>query len=109
MKKLTLIILTSLYILSCTEINRTENLLAEVENLKMKNDSLTKILAKKKPKSNYWFDAEYDGEKLIDSGIPNPVEFIEQSLREKTELIPLKAVLGGTMHFGNIQLLVVNG
>ena len=97
--------LTLLCAVSCTEINRTENLLAKVDSLKIKNDSLIKIVAEEKPESNYWYDAEYDGEKLIANGIANPGEFIEKSLRKKTELIPLKAVLGGTMHFGNIQLL----
>lgn len=105
MKKLTLLILTLFCVFGCTEINRTENLLAKVDSLKNKNDSLTKILTEKKPEANYWFDAEYDGERLIESGINNPTEFIEKNLREKTELIPLKAVLGGTMHFGNIQIL----
>jgi len=105
MKKLTLLILTLFCVFGCTEINQTENLLAKVDSLKIKNDSLTKRLTEKKPEANYWFDAEYDGERLIESGINNPTEFIEKSLREKTELIPLKAVLGGTMHFGNIQIL----
>lgn len=105
MKKITLIILTSILVFGCTEINRTENLLAKIDSLKIKNDSLTKIVTKEKPKSNYWYDAEYDGEKFLKRGIKNPTEFIENNLREKTELIPLKAVLGGTMHFGNIQLL----
>ena len=105
MKKLSLIILTLLCIFGCTEINRTENLLAKVDSLKIKNDSLTKVLSEEKPKLNYWYDEKYDGEKLTEKGISNPTEFIENALREKTELIPLKAVLGGTMHFGNIQLL----
>ena len=86
-------------------MNRTENLLAKVDSLIIKNDSLSKILTKDEPQLNYWFDAEYDGEKFIESGITNPTEFIENNLRKRTELIPLKAVLGGTMQFRNIQLL----
>ena len=105
MKKLTLLILISLFVLSCTEFNRTENLIAEVDSLKIKNDSLAKVLNKQKPESNYWFDAQYDGIKLIENGISDPAELIENTLREKTELIPLKAVLGGTMNFGKIQIL----
>lgn len=105
MKKITLIVVTSLCIFSCRDVNHSENLLAKVDSLKIKNDSLIKILAERKPTSNYWYNTEYDGEKFIQSGIPNPAEFIENNLRKKTELIPLKAVLGGTMHFGNIQLL----
>lgn len=105
MNKLTLITLISLCIFSCTKMNRTENLLAKVDSLIIKNDSLSKILTKDEPQLNYWFDAEYDGEKFIESGITNPTEFIENNLRKRTELIPLKAVLGGTMQFRNIQLL----
>ncbi|MFD0837221.1 hypothetical protein ACFQ0I_15690 [Mariniflexile aquimaris] len=105
MKKLTLIILTSIYIFGCKDINRTENLLAKVDSLKIENDSLTKILTEKKSESNYWFDVEYDGKKLIEIGIKNPEEFIENTLREKTELIPLKPTLGGTMNYDKIQLL----
>lgn len=105
MRKLSLIILTLLLTSSCKETNRTENLLAKVDSLKVKNDSLTKVLNEKKPESNYWFDSENDGKKLIENGILNPAEFIENNLRRKTELIPLKAVLGGTMNYGNIQLL----
>ncbi|WP_298545660.1 hypothetical protein [uncultured Aquimarina sp.] len=105
MKKLTLIILTSFCIFSCQEVNRTENLLGKVDSLKIKNDSLIKKLNEVKPELNYWFDEKYDGKELVEIGIANPAEFIEKSLREKTELIPLKATLGGTMHFGKIQLL----
>lgn len=105
MKKLTLIILTSIFVFGCNKINPTENLLTKVDSLKTKNDSLTKILTEKKSDSNYWFDAEYDGDKLIEIGIKNPEEFVENTLREKTELIPLKATLGGTMNFDKIQLL----
>ncbi len=105
MNKLTLITLISLCIFSCTKMNRTENLLAKVDSLIIKNDSLSKILTKDEPQLNYWFDAEYDGEKFIESGITNPTEFIENNLRKRTELIPLKAVLGGTMQFRSIQLL----
>ena len=83
MKKLTLLILTLFCVFGCTETNRTENLLAKVNSLKIKNDSLTKILTEKKPEVNYWFDAEYDGEKLIKSGINNPIEFIEKIFVKK--------------------------
>lgn len=65
MRKLTLIILTLLFIFSCKEIKQTENMSAKMDDLKVKNDSLIKVLSEKKPEKNYWFDAEYDGEKLI--------------------------------------------
>lgn len=105
MKKLTLIILTALCLFGCTENKQTEHLLATVDRLQIENDSLAQLLAEEKPVTNYWYNAEYDGRKFIKSGIPNPAEFIENNLRERPELIPLKPVLGGTMRFINIQLL----
>lgn len=105
MKKLILILLTLILILGCTEIDRTEKLTTKVDSLKVENDSLTKLLEKKQTVKNPWYNAEYDGKPLIDSGITNPEEFIKNSLREKPDLIPFEAVLGGTMYFMNIQLL----
>lgn len=119
MKNFTLIIiLTTLCFLGCKETDRTEIDSAEideieilevkVDSLMFVNDSLTDvltILAEEKPQSNYWYDDLYDGRALLKKGIAEPAEFIEKSLREKPELIPLKAVLGGTMHFGKIQPL----
>ena len=114
MKRLALIILTVLCLFSCTENKQTENkqvehLLAKVDRLQIENDSLAQILAEiateEKPATNYWYTSEYDGRKFIKSGITNPTEFIENNLRERPELIPLKPVLGGAMHFLNIQLL----
>ncbi len=105
MKKLALILLTSISAVNCTKVNNTENLLGKVDSLEIKNDSLIETLNREKTELNYWYDPEYDGVKFIEKGISKPIEFIKNSLRKKTELIPLKAVLGGTMTFGNIQLL----
>lgn len=115
MKNLTLIILTTLVLFSCTEkkksetepleINRTEELQVKVDSLIVVNDSLAEVLAVENPKSNYWFDDLYDGKELLRNGIAKPADFIESSLRKKPELIPIKGVLGGTMRFGNIEPL----
>lgn len=105
MKKLAFLFLTSLCIIGCQTVDRTENLQTKVDSLKMENDSLAKLINGQKPETNYWFHAQYDGGKLIKSGVENPEEFIENSLRENTELIPLKPVLGGTMNFGKVQIL----
>ncbi len=101
MRKLILIVLNVLVVFSCKEINCTDNLSNKIDSLKVKNDSLINVLSENKHESNYWFD----GEKFIERGIANPAEFIAHKLREKPELIPLKAVLGGQMHFGNIELV----
>lgn len=105
MRKLILVILPLLFIVGCKQVDRTEILLTKVDSLQIKNDSLTKVMSMESPASNYWYNADYDGEALIENGISNPAVFIEKEFRERTELIPTKAVMGGTMRFGNIQLL----
>ncbi len=104
MRKLILIFQILIITFSCSEINQTEKLEIKVDSLKIKNDSLVKLLMEKKTESNYWYN-KYDGEMLLQNGIRNPQEYIDSTLRNKTELIPLKATLGGRMHFGKIQLL----
>ncbi|MGO1585839.1 hypothetical protein [Mesonia sp.] len=111
MNKLTLIILTLILTISCTDTKRTDEsdknktLVLQVDRLKIKNDSLSDVLKKPTTVKNYWYDSDYDGRGLMDHGITNPKEFIKNSLRENTNLIPLEAVLGGSMRFGKIQLL----
>lgn len=129
MRKLIILFLASLVVISCKEsspsensggsvdslrvindslpqaISLSEDLEVKVDSLKAINDSLTQKLALKTDGSNYWYNPDYDGRKFKKNGIANPEEFIITSLRKRTDLIPLKAVLGGTMRFGNIQLL----
>lgn len=105
MKKTFLVIICSFGFLACSNKDRKEDLLLEIDRLKIENDSLIKFSRIEKTPSNYWFDSDFDGEAFLDQGIKDPVFLIESSLREQPELIPLKAVLGGTMHFGTIQLL----
>ena len=87
------------------ESKRIESLQAQVDSLKIENDSLSRVSIPNDEESNYWFNPLYDGRNLLRQGIENPGEFIEKSLREKPELIPLKGVLGGTMRFRKIQPL----
>lgn len=82
-----------------------ESLQASVDSLKRENDSLSALFISNKGDSNFWYNPLYDGSNLLRQGIENPGEFIEKSLREKPELIPLKGVLGGTMRYGKIQPL----
>ena len=115
MKILPLLILTSLFLFSCNEkklsetdqpeTDPTENLKIIIDSLRIENDSLIELLSVERPESNYWYDPLYDGKNLLQKGISNPAEFIENSLREQSELMPLKGVLGGTMRFGKIQPL----
>jgi len=53
-----------------------------VDSLKIKNDSLNKILSGDIPESNYWCDVKYDGEKLSENGISNPRKFIKNSAKQ---------------------------
>lgn len=105
MRKLILLLLILLCTFSCKKDNQSKNFHAKVDSIKVNNDSLTKLVPEDKTELNHWYDEQYDGEKLKEKGIANPEEFIKNSLRKKPELIPLKAVLGGTMSFRNIQLL----
>ncbi|TFV94372.1 hypothetical protein E4S40_10120 [Algoriphagus kandeliae] len=76
---------------------KNEVLNTRVRELEMNNELIQKELT-------YWYD-DYDEIYFKSKGIENPVEFVDSSLRAAPELIPLKAVLGGTMHFSKIQLL----
>lgn len=108
MKSLTLLLLTAIFLLGCTEkkpieSDLTENLQTKVDSLQRVNDSLQQVLSTEKQDSIRFQTPIYDGSNLSRKGIANPVEFIEESLRERPELIPLKGVLGGTMRFTNIK------
>lgn len=114
MRQLTTLLLLSLFILGCTEDHQQEKLFNEIENLKSINDSLTNLLNEKQNQEvlieehhspNHWYNEQYDGKQFIRNGIKDPEEYIKQQLRARPELIPIKAVLGGTMSFGRIQLL----
>lgn len=109
MRKL-IIIIFFFSILSCEKQNHKDNLVFEKLNsennfLKRKNDSLNRELKKANLKGNYWFDVEYEGVNFVNKGINDPEKYIENALRQKTELIPLKPTLGGKMIFDNILIL----
>lgn len=56
-------------------------------------------------KNNQWFGIEQKAEILKNLNIENPEKHIEDKLREQTEILPLKAVLGGTMTIDHIVIL----
>ncbi|MEN8928275.1 MAG: hypothetical protein ABF240_05370 [Flavobacteriales bacterium] len=62
-------------------------------------------LRENEPDKNYWFSDDYDGIELSEKGILHPQQFIDSSLQPQVNLIPTKAVLGGTMAFGKTQVL----
>jgi hypothetical protein len=102
-----ILLLISLLILSCNNPKDTdiENLKSKNDILIKKNDSLVFKIKELELKANYWFDEELQSNDFLKKGIKDSKNFIENSLRNKPELIPLKAVLGGSMNFGNIQIL----
>ena len=105
MKKLTYLILILFASLSCKNTNESDNLQVEIDSLTNRNQKLLRVINEKDNLINYWYDAEYDGINLIKLGISNPKEYIENSLRQKPELIPIRGELGGKMNFGNIEIL----
>ncbi|MFD0991028.1 hypothetical protein ACFQ1R_13045 [Mariniflexile jejuense] len=74
-------ILLTLLIFSCTDINQTENKIAQIENLRAENDSLKKIVAEIKNK--YVFDSitvrdipSYKNSYELNSNISGEIVFV---------------------------------
>lgn len=105
MKRILLTVFAVILTISCTDTVEIEKLQKEIDNLKMEKDSLIQYLNDKKPAINPWFNSDYEGRRFKKIGVSNPEEFIEKNLRKNPGLIPLEAVLGGTMDYRNIQLL----
>lgn len=109
------IILVSVFfsILSCAEVEKNKNLSSTeidslnitIEKLRNENSSLRKDLMEKSAETNYWYANDFEGRKLMDQGIINPSEYIADQIKDQPEIIPMKAVLGGKMHFLNVQIL----
>lgn len=79
----------------------------QMERCMLKNDSLIKVIKahEREVRKDYWFDPSFDGREFKKAGIADPKHEIIQSFRNDTSLIPVEAVLGGTMHFGHVELL----
>lgn len=109
-----ILILFCFCMISCQKQNQSiDNDLLKKENaiLQKENDSLKARLKIAKEAvailgNRYvWYDSENDNVDFKNKGIIDPQNFIIDELRKKPELIPMKAALGGTMSFGDIQLL----
>lgn len=84
---------------------KTDSLQTELVKNNNQFDSINILYKSLLKQKDYWFDEEYEGRIFTNIGVKNPKEFIISSLRNKPELIPIEAVLGGTMRFGKIQVL----
>ena len=85
---------------STEEKNRTieiDSLNTEIREMQRALDTLSDLLMKK----NY---VTKDFSSYFDS-IPEPEKFLLEKLVKKSELIPKKPVLGGTMHFTSISFI----
>lgn len=79
---------------------RLDSLSTALEEQRRRADSLELLMQKGEVASehNLFTERKYDT-------IDNPPEYIKQALREKPELIPAEAVLGGTMDYREIKIL----
>lgn len=105
------VVICSFY--NCAEVDQNsesssveiDSLTNKIEKLRNENSSLREDLMDKSAETNYWFANDFEGRKLMDQGIVNPSEYIADQLKNRPEIIPMKAVLGGKMHFLNVQVL----
>jgi len=74
-----------------------DSLKTEIRELKHARDTLSDQLMKKNYTTKV-FSPYFDS-------IPEPEKFLLEKLRKKSELIPKKPVLGGTMHFTSISFI----
>lgn len=84
---------------------------SEITTLKYKllamekeRDSLLLLLNEASVDTNKWFGS-MESRLFKDMGIDNPENYILENLQNNPVLIPLEAVLGGTMFFTNIEVL----
>lgn len=113
MKNLLTILIVSIAAAGCgdSETSIVESNL-EVDSLRtinksiiLERDSLLKSIESLNKDITYWFNQKYDGDNFNEKGINNPKEYLWDALNKKPELIPMDAVLGGTMNYGNLEIL----
>ncbi|NNK71895.1 MAG: hypothetical protein HKO94_01760 [Flavobacteriaceae bacterium] len=102
------IVFAAFLLVGCKDNSNVQNEHSDLNVNERQIDSLENLIDTLESQPYYWFNNTYEGKWLIDEDIENPREFIENALRSKPDLIPLKAVLGGTMRFGRIDLLGKN-
>ena len=93
-------------LISCQEYKKAEDqsIFDHQQNLPLPTDQEETSMPAQGPQ-NYWYSNTYEGRELQRKGIRNPEAYIDSSLRSDPGLIPIEGTLGGTMHFGRVQLL----
>lgn len=104
MKKIYLIPVLALLLSCTTEVEkekmnlRIDSLEANLNELKIENDSLEKEISLQKNRNSAILNNGPDS-------LENLETFIVESLEKNTQLIPEESVLGGTMRFVDIEIL----
>ena len=92
----------SLFLFAGCSGDKNRKLKKQVHKLAAVNDSLQTIIDEQTGESE---DSTLTFWKFSKKGIKNPQAFITKELRSRTELIPMKPVLGGAMRFSKITVL----
>lgn len=102
---------TLVFTCACADMERNENpsivsgLERKIDSLSEENTYLKSQLNEIDLVSHSEDEIYFNREKFKSFGIENSSEYIEKQLTEHTDLIPLKALLGGTMRYTQIKVL----
>jgi hypothetical protein len=115
MNKITIILLLTYLVYSCSDINNTEKPIAKIENLKKENDSLKKIIADINTK--YIFDSisirdipDYKNKYELNSKINGEIVFVGYSVNQKTNVILIDSITYNPKNLYNPDTLkMING
>lgn len=106
--KITFLSLLVISTLGCKNDNREmeertaelDSLSAELAEQQQMRDSLQSLISNSEMAAGYpiYYGRNFDT-------IPNPEEYITTALKQQKDIIPLDAVLGGTMEFRQVQVI----
>ncbi|NLO71085.1 MAG: hypothetical protein GX102_09165 [Porphyromonadaceae bacterium] len=100
--KFLIAIIGLLLLLGCKKNSEREAYQAAIDSL---NTVIASMESSTASETNHWFNDAVDGKQLVKYGIAQPEEYVVKQFSERTDLFPIKAVLGGTMRFSKVQVL----